>query len=167
MSGYPKGHFYGASGGGYTGKWIGQKVSFLEGGVRVPTIVSFPAKLPKGVARDQIMTAMDWFPTVLDLCGVKQAEGAPKLDGHNLLPLIEKANAPSKYQSLYFAWGTKWAVREGDWKLIGSTRNKNVSLHNLAEEKPEVKNHAKEKPEKASRLRALYSKWAEQVKMKW
>ena len=167
LSGYPKGHFYGASGGGYTGKWIGQKGSFLEGGVRVPAIVSFPAKFPKGVARDQIMTAMDWFPTVLDLCGVKQAEGAPKLDGHNLLPLIEKANAPSKYQSLFFAWGTKWAVREGDWKLIGSTRNENVSLHNLAEEKPEVKNHAKEKPEKVSQLRALYSKWAEQVKMKW
>ena len=58
-SGYPKGHFYGASGGGSTGKWIGQKGSFLEGGVRVPAIISYPAKLPKGEVRGQIITAMD------------------------------------------------------------------------------------------------------------
>ena len=166
-SGHPKGHFYGASGGGYTGKWTGQKGTFLEGGVRVPAIVSFPAKLPKGVVRDQTMTAMDWFPTVLDLCGVKQAADSPKLDGYNLRPLIEKAEVPSKYETLHFAWGTKWAVREGDWKLIGNTRNANASLHNLSEDKPEVKNYAKEKPEIVARLRNLHSKWAEEVKMKW
>ncbi len=50
-SGLPKNHFYGASGGGSTGKWIGQKSTFLEGGIRVPAIVSFPGKLPQGEVR--------------------------------------------------------------------------------------------------------------------
>ena len=113
------------------------------------------------------MTAMDWFPTVLDLCGVKQLPDSPKLDGKNIRPLIEKSSESSKYQSLHFAWGTKWAVRQGDWKLIGNTLNKNASLHNLADAKPEAKNYAKEKPEKVDELRVLHSKWAEQVKMKW
>ena len=165
-SGYPKGHFYGASGGGSTGKWIGQKGSFLEGGVRVPAIISYPAKLPKGEVRGQIITAMDWFPTVLDLCGVKQLSNAPKLDGHSVLPLIRSAKAKSKYKILHFAWGKKWAVREGDWKLIGSDGNTKVSLRNLVDAKPEAKDYAKAKPEIVQRLRILHSSWVKEVSPK-
>ena len=165
-SGYPKGHFYGASGGGSTGKWIGQKGSFLEGGVRVPAIISYPAKLPKGEVRGQIITAMDWFPTVLDLCGVQQPSNAPKLDGHSVLPLIRSAKAKSKYKILHFAWGKKWAVREGDWKLIGSNGNTKVSLRNLVDAKPEAKDYAKAKPEIVQRLRTLHSDWVKEVSPK-
>ena len=165
-SGYPKGHFYGASGGGSTGKWIGQKGSFLEGGVRVPAIISYPAKLPKGEVRGQIITAMDWFPTVLDLCGVQQPSNSPKLDGHSMLPLIRSAKAKSKYKILHFAWGKKWAVRQGDWKLIGSDGNAKVSLRNLVDAKPEAKDYAKAKPEIVQRLRTLHSDWVKEVSPK-
>jgi arylsulfatase A len=165
-SGYPKGHFYSASGGGSTGKWIGQKGSFLEGGVRVPAIISYPAKLPKGKVRGQIITAMDWFPTVLDLCGVKQSSNSPKLDGHSVLPLIRSAKVKSKYKILHFAWGKKWAVREGDWKLIGSNGNANVSLRNLVDAKPEAKDYAKAKPEIVQRLRTLHSDWVKEISPK-
>jgi arylsulfatase A-like enzyme len=165
-SGYPKGHFYGASGGGSTGKWIGQKGSFLEGGVRVPAIISYPAKLPKGEVRGQIITAMDWFPTVLDLCGVQQPSNSPKLDGHSVLPLIRSAKAKSKYKILHFAWGKKWAVREGDWKLIGSNGNTKVSLRNLVDAKPEAKDYARAKPEIVQRLRTLHSDWVKEVSPK-
>ena len=165
-SGYPKGHFYGASGGGSTGKWIGQKGSFLEGGVRVPAIISYPAKLPKGKVRGQIITAMDWFPTVLDLCGVQQLSGSPKLDGHSVLPLIRNAKAKSKNKILHFAWGKKWAVRESDWKLIGSDGNTKASLRNLADAKPEVRDYAKAKPEIVRRLRKLHNDWVKEVSPK-
>ena len=165
-SGYPKGHFYGASGGGSTGKWIGQKGSFLEGGVRVPAIISYPAKLPRGEVRGQIITAMDWFPTVLDLCGVQQPSNSPKLDGHSVLPLIRSVKAKSKYKILHFAWGKKWAVREGDWKLIGSDGNAKVSLRNLVDAKPEAKDYAKAKPEIVQRLRTLHSDWVKEVSPK-
>ena len=165
-SGYPKGHFYGASGGGSTGKWIGQKGSFLEGGVRVPAIISYPAKLPKGKVRGQIITAMDWFPTVLDLCGVQQLSDSPKLDGHSVLPLIRNAKAKSKNKILHFAWGKKWAVRESDWKLIGSDENTKVSLRNLADAKPEAMDYAKVKPEIVRRLRKLHTDWVNEVSPK-
>jgi len=165
-SGYPKGHFYGASGGGSTGKWIGQKGSFLEGGVRVPAIISYPAKLPKGEVRGEIITAMDWFPTVLDLCGVQQPSNSPKLDGHSVLPLIRSAKAKSKYKILHFAWGKKWAVREGDWKLIGSNGNTKVSLRNLVDAKPEERDYARAKPEIVRRLRNLHSDWVKEVSPK-
>ena len=48
-SGYPKGYYYLANGGGgYSGKWIGHKGEYLEGGVRVPAIISYPKHLPQG-----------------------------------------------------------------------------------------------------------------------
>ncbi|MGB1889868.1 MAG: sulfatase-like hydrolase/transferase, partial [Akkermansiaceae bacterium] len=72
-SGHPKGHYYLAhGGGGNTGKWIGAKGTFLEGGIRVPAIVSWPAKLPKGTVRDQVITIMDWYPSLLEWCGIKK-----------------------------------------------------------------------------------------------
>ena len=167
-SGYPKGHFYGASGGGNTGKWIGHKGTFLEGGIRVPAIISYPSKLPQGEVRDQIVTAMDWYPTVLDLCGIEQPDNAPALDGHSLLPIIQSADTESNYKGvLHFGWGNTWAVRDGDWKLIG-VQPKNgskakVSLHNLADANPEVKDYAKEQPAVVARLTELHDQWDSDV----
>lgn len=168
-SGFPKGHYYSAhGGGGNTGKWIGHKGTFLEGGVRVPAIVSFPAKLPQGEVRDQIVTAMDWFPTVLDLCGVKQAAAAPALDGHSLLPIIDSLDADSEYGGvLYFAWGNGWAVRDGDWKLVGvqskQSNKPKVTLHHLVGEQPEAINHSSEEPEIVARLKRLHDDWVKEV----
>ncbi len=166
-SGYPKGHNYGANGGGgNTGKWIGHKNTFLEGGVRTPAIISYPGKLPQGIARDQIVTIMDWFPTVLELCNVPKP--AVPLDGRSLLPIIKSNDAPSAHKVVYFQWINSWAVREGDWKLIrkkgrGEKAKESFSLHNLAEDNPEVKNHLDENPEVVKRLKDLHSVWANDV----
>ena len=165
-SGYPKGHFYGAPGGGSTGKWIGRKGNFLEGGVRVPAIISYPSKLPQGAKRDQIITAMDWFPTVLDLCGIKQKADSPKLDGHNIVPIIKDKKEKSNHSRLHFAWGNQWAVREGEWKLIGNVKNSNVSLHNLSDKEPEAINYAKDQPLLVKHLLSLHNAWAKDVSPK-
>jgi arylsulfatase A len=163
-SGYPMGHPYGASGAGNTGKWTGHKATFLEGGIRVPAIISHPARLPQGAVRGQIITAMDWFPTLLELCGIDRASDAPTLDGHSLLPVIASDAAPSGYGNvLHFAWRDQWMVREGDWKLIGKIVPGNTSpklaLHHLGEDKPEAKDHAGEQPERVARLRTMHEKW--------
>ena len=168
-SGFPKGYHYGANGGGgNTGKWRGHKGTFYEGGLRVPAIISFPRGLPRGEVRDQAITAMDWYPTILDLCGVDVPKGV-KLDGHSVLPLIRDAKAPTPYKVMHWQWANKWAVREGDWKLIGINRKRNdkinvlMTLGNLADAKPEEKNYAKQKPDIVRRLRALHEAWAREV----
>ena len=166
-SGLPKGHNYGPNGGGgYTGKWIGHKATFLEGGIRVPTIVRYPAKLPAGVVRDQAVTAMDWYPTVLELCQVERP--STKLDGRSLLPVVESADAPSPHPVLHFQWINSWMVREGDWKLIchqgrGQSAKPRYTLHHLGEEHPEVKDHAGEQPDVVARLRELHEAWSRDV----
>ena len=170
-SGYPRGHYYLAhGGGGNTGKWIGHKGTFLEGGIRVPAIISYPAKIPPGQIREQVVTIMDWFPSILDLCQIQLDASAPKLDGHSVIPIINDASQVSANDVLYFGWTNSWAVRKGDWKLIGKlnpqTSTDSHSLHNLAEPNPESKDHASEQPDKVNELLALHWEWAKEVKAK-
>jgi arylsulfatase A-like enzyme len=163
-SGLPKGHFYAASGAGNTGRWIGHKGTFLEGGIRVPAILRYPGKAPAGAVRNQIVTIMDWFPTVIDFCGIKRPADAPKPDGHSLLPILRDAGAPDAYGGvLHFEWSGGWAVRDGEWKLIGGNRwgsdERGMILHRLTDEQPELKDHAAGQPETVARLRAMHEKW--------
>ncbi|MDA7909884.1 sulfatase-like hydrolase/transferase [Akkermansiaceae bacterium] len=162
-SGHPKGHYYFAhGGGGNTGKWIGAKGTFLEGGIRVPAVVSWPAKLPKGIVRDQIITIMDWYPSLLEWCGIKKPDVV--LDGHSLQPVIHSAEAPAAHEVLHFQWRNSWAVRKGDWKLIGNKQGKpknemRYTLHHLTDENPEVTDYAEEKPARVQELIALHESW--------
>ena len=106
---------------------------------------------------------MDWFPTVLDLCGITQQAEAPQFDGHSMVRIISDPLAPSSHEILHFAWGKNWAIRRGDWKLIGThnamTNSPRLSLHHLAEPAPEVKDHAEEQPQLVSELTALHEAW--------
>jgi len=176
-SGLPKGHKYGANGGGgYTGKWRGAKESFFEGGIRVPVIISYPSKIPAGLVRDQAITLADFYPTVLDLCGLSQPNC--KLDGHSLVPIIKSPKTPTHHKVMYWQWEESWAVREGDWKLIYNGKDTTdewqghpeprreipkVFLGNLADAEPELKNYADEKPEVVQRLMKLHDEWAKEV----
>lgn len=162
-SGLPKEHFYGASGGGSTGKWLGQKGTFLEGGIRVPAMISYPGKLPAGSVRDQAITAMDWMPTILHLCNTARPD--LELDGHSLLPLIRSADATSPYDVMHWQWSKRWAVRQGEWKLLGQG-DEARSLGNLNDPEPEKKNYLEEKPKLAAKLQALHKAWAQDVQPK-
>jgi arylsulfatase A-like enzyme len=170
LSGYPRGHNYGANGGGgNTGPWIGAKGSFLEGGIRVPAILSYPKELPKGIVRDQAVTTMDWYPTILELCGVR-APTDVQFDGHSVLPLVRDKTAPSRYSVMHWQWQQSWMVREGDWKLLandkhwsGRERLAAVHLANLADEQPERRNHALQHPDVVKRLTRLHEQWAQAV----
>ena len=153
--------------GGNTGKWIGHKGTFLEGGIRTPAILSYPSKLPQNVLRDQIITIMDWFPTVLELCGIDKPD--VELDGHSILPIVHSADAASLHSVLHFQWQNQWAVREGNWKLIGkrsnaSTVGTSYSLHHLADEHPEVHDYASDRPELVEKLRSLHDQWEQKVR---
>jgi arylsulfatase A-like enzyme len=160
-SGLTEGTNYGANGGGgNTGKWLGQKGSFLEGGIRVPAIISYPAELPQGVVRNQAITGMDWMPTILDLCDIPLP--GVKLDGKSLLPVIRSETSKSPHTVLHWQWFNNWAVREGNWKLIGKG-DEASSLGNLSDPDPENKNYLEEKPDLAKRLQALHDDWLKDV----
>ena len=160
-SGLPRGHYYLAfGGGGNTGPWRGHKGTFYEGGIRVPAMISYPRAIPAGEVRDQAVTAMDWMPTILELCGVDPPVGV-ELDGASLMPIIEH-DAPSHYRAMHWGWRNGWAVRLGDWKLLG-TGDTATELVNLADPEPEQANHLEDRADIAERLHALHRAWQAEV----
>jgi arylsulfatase A len=151
-------------GGGSSGPYRGAKGSLFEGGIRVPSIVSWPGKIPEGEIRSQMATGCDWFPTLAELSGAKLPKGH-KLDGKSLVEVIADGATPSPHKSFYWQLGKQSVVREGNWKLLHSPNDNNrpegrersgkVFLANLAEDPGESKNLAKKHPDIVNRLTEL------------
>ena len=160
-------------GGGSSGPYRGAKGSLFEGGIRVPSIVSWPGKIPQGETRAQMATGCDWHPTFSEYCGAKLQKGR-KLDGKSLVEVIADAKAPSPHKTFYWQLGQQAVVREGNWKLLLSPRDHNrpegrepsgkLFLANVAEDPGESKNLAKDHPEVVARLTRLKKTFADEVK---
>ena len=79
----------GPAGPGSTGGLPGKKKYLTEGGLRVPGILEWPAKVSKPFVTSVPACTTDFYPTTLDLLGIKMADEAGPIDGISLLPLIE------------------------------------------------------------------------------
>ncbi len=66
----------------------GQKATVWEGGLRVPGILEWPARAPKPFRTSVPACTSDFFPTILDLLGLRAPDARP-LDGISLVPLID------------------------------------------------------------------------------
>ncbi|MGA1771738.1 MAG: sulfatase [Flavobacteriaceae bacterium] len=164
-------------GGGSAGIYRGSKFSLFEGGIRVPALISYPKKLPKNQTVDAACIEMDWFAT---LAALTQTPITETIDGQNLLPLIENPKLPSPHKVMHWQFGSyddskaQWAIRKGDWKLIGNLnepRGKNqknfkadLFLVNLNEDPREQHNLVDQKPQITSELLELHQKWLKEVK---
>jgi len=115
------------------------------------------------------------LPTLVELAGVKLLH--EDIDGKSLVNVIrdEKASTPHAVTHWQVGRGKKaqWAVRQGDWKLIGNPRdtsNKgklgkddNLFLVNLVQDVSEMKNLAAAHTEKLQELKKLHEDWVRQA----
>lgn len=159
-------------GGGSAGQYRGAKFSLFEGGIRLPAMISWPGHLPEGIVRDQMVHACDWMPTLAELCGVKLLN--LDIDGKSITSVVRSADATSPHKVLFWGGGkhSQWAVREGEWKLIGNVlsvkgdpmngEDKKLFLSNLATDPSEKTNLAKKNPDVVQRLLRLRQEWLEQ-----
>lgn len=157
----------------------GYKYMFGEGGVRIPMILSWKGELPSGETRSALVSAMDIFPTVVELAG---GQPSKNLDGQSLVGLMKDRDNTGGHDFLCFADGRKtWSIRQGDWKLIQSAgwvhtdyvldENNLASptqdtvypegllLFNLKEDIGETRNLSSDFPEKVKEMKALYESW--------
>ena len=87
-------------GGGNPGPYRGCKGCLFEGGLRIPSIVSWPGKIPQGETRDQAVFGCDWLPTIADFTSCPLPN--TKLDGLSIREVIESDAAESPHDHLYW-----------------------------------------------------------------
>lgn len=73
---------------GSTGGLSGRKGNLLEGGLRVPTMIEWPARIREPRTSEVVSGTVDIFPTLLEIAGVEAKTDRP-LDGQSLLPLFD------------------------------------------------------------------------------
>ena len=135
----------------------GSKSNHLEGGIRVPYIISWPGKIAAGQDYEFPVSTLDLLPTFFAAAGGSLPE-TNNIDGVNLLPFISGANKARPHQSLYWKKETRAVVRDGDWKLLRYP-DRPAELYNIATDEAEQKNLASQFPEQVSRLFKQLFEW--------
>lgn len=146
------------------------KTSSHHGGIATPFILSWPGgvKEPGRIVR-QVSHVIDVVPTILDIAGISYPEsrGGDSVlppDGISLKRFITQSDASVISRTLYFSFGGKAAIRDGDWKLVTTSRKLNKwELYFIPNDPVEMDNKADEFPETTAHIRQKYRKWASKV----
>ena len=145
----------------------GGKATMFEGGVRVPTIISWPGLTAKASRSDEIVQCIDFYPTLLKGLGIPMPE-SHVVDGIDITPALKGGSLSRAGIFTYFPHNPPvpdWlppsiSVHSGDWKLIrlfhqGSDGAHDYRLYNLKEDIGEVHDLSQKHPERLKELDAL------------
>ena len=135
----------------------GAKGTALEGGNRVPFLISWPGTIPAGAVFDEPVSTLDILPSFMAAAGADLPTDRT-YDGVDLLPFLTGTVEGAPHDTLF--WKMQWgaAVRAGDWKLVRTPRQE-YWLFNLSEDISESNNLAVEEPEITSALRRSLEAW--------
>ena len=133
----------------------GWKISQFEGGIRVPLMMKWPAKIGAGTVAEEPVAHIDVMPTLTAAAGADQPQDVI-IDGKNLLPLATGNGEESwSRDTLFWQSGHYRVVRHKDWKLQVTARPDKQWLFNLADDPNEQHNLAESEPDKVSELMSL------------
>ena len=163
--------FYSDNGGHIATEWLADKKgSLLEGGLRVPMVVSWPQVIKGGTRCDTPITSMDFFPTFVHAAGGSTTE-MTQLEGLDLKPLFEGTHQLER-NSLYWHFphnrtevshymgGT---ILEDDWKFYKGYGLIKDALYNLKDDSMEKNNVLEKNPELAQRLNGKLDIWLKKI----
>ena len=137
------------------------KESMYEGGLKVPTSITWKGKIKAESVSDQVNLSMDIFPTLLEVAGIKPDH---PVNGRSFLQTLTGQQFTENERPLYFTrreGGTKYggqciyALRLGDWKLLQNSPYEPMELYNLKSDPLEKNNIIKQEPEMYKKLNTL------------
>ncbi len=141
-----------------TWPFTGIKTELLEGGLRVPTLICWPAQIPPGQVNTQVAITMDWLPTLLEAAGVAPHSGYPP-DGISVLPMLTGESSDPRPRKLFWRYKTnaQRAMRDGDFKYLKIRDN--TFLFNVVADPRERANLRDRRRDLADRLVAEWTDW--------
>ena len=122
------------------------KGSIYEGGIREPMIVKWPGTVQPGSVTNTPVIIEDYFPTLLEIAGVKTYITKQQLDGMSFVNVLKNPSAKPFDRSFIWHLPNKWtpqdgpginfysAIRKGNWKLVYHLRTGKSELYNLADD---------------------------------
>jgi len=139
------------------------KGSLLEGGIREPMMVRWPGVVEPGSRCDRYVMIEDFYPTLLEMGGVRQYKVPQQVDGRSFMPLLRQTGDPSRGRALIWNYPNVWgntgpgislncAIRLGSWKLIYNYKTGEKELYNVDQDISEEHNFAADHPEKVRQL---------------
>jgi arylsulfatase A-like enzyme len=153
--------------GSNNGPLRGFKGDTLEGGLRVPYLVKWPARLPAGRTFDPPVSALDVSATALSAAGI-EIRSDWKLDGVDLVPFLGGQNSASPHAALFWRFGQQMALRFGDEKIARGNLEAPLALFNVVRDIGEKSDLAAAAPDLRNELNARWRSWSsELVKPLW
>ncbi|MFQ6104000.1 MAG: sulfatase-like hydrolase/transferase [Candidatus Glassbacteria bacterium] len=128
-------------------------VFIYESTVKVPLILHYPERLPKGVRVRSTVTLADVVPTVLDLLEI---ECRANFNGISLVDVIDGRSGADRYvfcesmlPYLNYGWGKVFGLRNSSWKYIKAPI---PELYNISRDPTETNNLIDTEKDVAERL---------------
>ena len=148
----------------------GGKGDTFEGGIRVVSLLRWPGKVAAGAKMDQIMTAMDVFPTLASAAGIK-TRNRRSLDGRDMWPAIAEEKKIPRKEYIYFGSETpiygsiSLTAFNDEWKLVQEVEQEQISatvtnyLFKISEDPNEYNNLAAAHPDVVADLATKIHDW--------
>jgi arylsulfatase A-like enzyme len=147
------------------GGYKGGKITDFEGGLKVPMVMSWPAKIEQGKRFNHFVSSMDLFRTTLN--AVTSDAPPAELDGADLIPAIQ-ADEPT-HDYLFFRKGYNHGVRSADYKMTWNSDTGDSLMYHIRTDPYEQVNIFNQAPEvEKNKLIRAYTQWEQgMVPARW
>lgn len=157
-------------GGGDNSPLRGGKAETYEGGIRVVSLLRWPAKVAAGSTLDQMMTVMDVFPTLAAAASI-ETKNTWKFDGINMWSAIERSEKVERTGFVYFGaeiplYGSfNFTAFDDQWKLVQWLEQDlteiriNNELFNIRNDPGEYHDLAEQYPDRVQEMAAAIKTW--------